>query len=518
MSKHHQHARRRGAVVLRPRRLIEIVESGEYFLELLAGRRPDVRRLFIPYADVRSATLGRLLATRVGLNVPKTRLDRFRTGAESVPRTCGAFRLGWTPGADAFVLPSQTIYRANDPSRMVRFVGLAGTSGSALGRAFRPAGTRVRQHHRLRLLWKRSREARLVLSLAAISPFLEILGAPPLLLHLAGETGYGKTTLARYGISLFGDPNSPLTALDFSKDTPNYADRRLATVKNLPILFDETTLRADADIATSAYSIVAGKTKGRLGGTEARYAPAEPDRYALVVFLTGEAARHARVAEGGGAARWLEIEVPRPLFPRDEGAAWFKAAADNYGWFGADLIASVVRAFLQPQDNRLLARYRSLVERTATWCDDHPRLIDALALVQLGHYLVTRQLFHTFASLSPFRQRWHAHVAEHFAKCIYKRLILATGPAGILAAMRNSPKAPSWPRKGYIPLPDVRPYATRFEMTGRGEFVKFLRDESLVTDKVVSRKTKPDARGNRRSFTAYPLTRRGRRFFQRRTS
>lgn len=83
MPKSSHNAARRGRIVLRPLRIIRIVETGAHFLEFRAGRRPDVQQLRIPYADIGTNTLRRTIATLAGVPVDKPMLERFRRRAES---------------------------------------------------------------------------------------------------------------------------------------------------------------------------------------------------------------------------------------------------------------------------------------------------------------------------------------------------------------------------------------------------------------------------------------------------
>jgi hypothetical protein len=472
---------------LAPRAIVEMAERGQHFLEAHGGFG-DVRTAWIPLADLSNPnTVRDHLANRFGyLSQDKDdpEVKKLISAAKQplIPRVSGTSRLGWTIARDAFVYDGTVFYVSKPPKRSYEFVAPDGTLIRRAVDALTPRGERSTQYGEFRKLWPRSWEFRLILSLATVSPFLEALNAPPIACHLAGPSGVGKTTLLRLaGIAPYADPDSPLTKIDFSKDTQNYADAQLGILHNFPLLLDETTLRDSGQIAEAAYNIAVGRTKGRLTGPEQNYLPAEPLAYTLVCFLSGEASIREQIDQRGGAARLLEIVSQRPLLSKTELPKYWAFAKEHYGWYGRDLLDRVIRHhFADGKDGQKLQDVYSRFRRDAApWCRDHSRMLDAIAATQLGFYLATRLLFDDFAYL---RAGDHSQLLEDsskFAREVYAQINKTTKADEVMAAIRELSRASEWAQRGFIPPADLDLVAREFEMD-RSRFTQFLRNQGIV--------------------------------------
>ena len=376
-------------------------------------------------------------------------LRRLVRELPTLPRVQGVSRLGWTPDHDGFVYGGH-IYEAVPFSRPFEFIAPDGTLLRNAVDAFAPRGDAHAQREGFLTLWQQSTEFRLVLSLATMSPFLEIVGAPPIAFHVAGLTGLGKTTLLRLAVSAFENPDSPLTKVDFSKDTQNYADAQLGILHNFPLLLDETTLRGSDELETAAYHIATGRTKGRLTGPERQYLPAEPMTYSLVCFLSGEDVFRTQLTRGGGAARVFEIVLAGPVWPPDDLPHWYALAGQHSGWYGHDLMAWTLRELFVDEDmggTPLLAGYHAYRARAAkTWPGSHGRTLDFLACVELGYRLAVRTL-HVEWPLQDDVVRFVASVRG--------RLQRGAKADEVIAALGGTPGASEWSRRGFIPVGEL---------------------------------------------------------------
>jgi hypothetical protein len=467
--------------------IVEIPERGEHLVKVRGGLGGEERDLMIPLKVARSTRkLEEFLEAKLGvpLTAGATRdVSTLVKELAALPRRVGTSRLGWTPEHDAFVYNGTIYYAAKSPARRYEFVVPDGTLVRQAVDALTPRGSRETQYEAFRTLWQRSEVFRLALSLATISPFLEIVGAPPIAFHLAGRSGFGKTTLLRLAISAFADPDSPITRVDFSKDTENYADAQLGMLHNFPLLLDETTLRDAGELAGAAYNIAVGRTKGRLAGPEKNYLPADTHTYTLVCFLSGEASIRDEMDRRGGAARMLEIIADEPLLPADKLPRWYAAAGEHYGWYGRDLVERGIAVHFgegkggEPLREEYARRRQAIVG----WCDDHARLVDALASVEVGYYLAWKLLGHDFQRLPKPEHRALRGEAAAFTRNVYERLNKTTKIDHVLAAIREVPGIERCVEAGFIPRSTVHEVAEEFDLAQRGKLAEFLRRHDIVT-------------------------------------
>jgi hypothetical protein len=441
-------------------------------------KTPEGNRIVLIPASValKDDPLKKFLADRLGLaddNYPSA--EDLRRASEKVPSVIGLPRLGWTDDATALLYGGEVLSgpRRDASISYELFAPKDTLLGDAVD-AFRPKGSREEQYRGFRELWSRSEEFKLVLALACISPFLEIMGAPSIAFHLAGPTGIGKTTLLRFGISVFANPSSPLTCVDFSKDTANFADAQLGLLHNFPILLDETTTQQDPKkLAELFYGLATGHTKGRLGGPDQGYLPVKPLSYTLVSFLSGEASLRENIELRGATARILELVADEPLLPRSELSVWRSFADTHYGWFGQDLLkrqigmnlaGPVERAYFK---NGIYAGYRRL---TGQWCSDHSRTLDALTAIQIG-YRMAATLLGVDASLE---------TARTFAQVIEARLNKTLKLDHLLEGLSQLPNAEQWAERGFIPCDLAAPIGREFGFLDNKSLLAFLRSYGIA--------------------------------------
>jgi hypothetical protein len=501
------------AFSLHPLAIVQM-EHGNHFLKVRMCSEGKERAVMIPLDIVAlEKKVIAFIARRCGVVVHEDHPDILDLPhvVHGLPRLVGSSRLGWTPDRDAFLYDGTPFCVSDPPKRVYEFIAPEGTLVKHSETALTPRGDRTAQYAAFRELWDRSPVFRLALSLAAISPFLEVIGAPSIPVHLGGPTGIGKTTLLRLVVSAYADPNSPMTCVDFSKDTPNYADAQLGMLHNFPILLDETTLRDPSDMAEAAYSIAAGRTKGRLTGPEQGYLPADTQSYRLVCFLSGEVSIRDLIEKRGAAARLVEIIVDEPLLPKGELGKWWGTASTHFGWFGRDLVERIIAAYFSSgKDGEFLkACYLHCRRKTERWCSDHPRLVDALASLQVGYVLVLRLLHHDFRPMTREEFEQSLLEAEAFAKDILGRLNKTAKIDHVLDAIAALGGMNTWIERGFIPVEALSQIADDFGLAKPGEFAKFLKHHGIIA-KVESRK-EGEVDGLRISRRSYILTPEGKK-------
>jgi hypothetical protein len=452
-----------------------------------------------------------VLADSFGVTLGKDAVEDIAQRAETAPPRYGTRRLGWTNDRQAFFFPDKVFGTAG--KRRASFVALDGTQTAEARMALTPRGSRTEQYIVLKKLRRDDEVFRLILSIVAVSPLLEVLGAPLLLFHLAGPTGIGKTTLLRLGISVYADPDSPLFMVNFAKDTPNFVDSVLGILHNFPFLLDETTLQGAGQLNDAAYRIASGRTKRRLRGAEHDFEAAGSQAYTLTCLMSGERSIVRNMKRLGARARMLEIEVTDSLLPHAGGENLYDFAHQCFGWFGRDLFASVFRTYFGDNQGgkRLRRRYERLrSEMQRRWPDDHGRLHDALAAICLGDYLVACQLASESGDtpkpdLARLRRR-----AKNFARRMYYRLQRTADPRDIIREMRAIPRIGRWVDRGFIPVKTLQKHAIgRVSGLTKNKLFGFLKTNGVV-DKSEPRKLR------KRNQRCYIFTNRGRKLLARR--
>lgn len=142
-------------------------------------------------------------------------------------------------------------------------------------------------------------------SLASVC--LPIFDCASFIVDFCSRTSQGKTTLQRLAASVWGDPNENKTtsALLTWNQTKVSVERRLAVLKHLPLLLDDTKKAADVrQIPAIIYSHSGGQGKGRgsLTGVQAVLT------WHNVLISSGEQPLTSYSNDGGAVMRVLEIE------------------------------------------------------------------------------------------------------------------------------------------------------------------------------------------------------------------
>jgi len=136
-----------------------------------------------------------------------------------------------------------------------------------------------KQHEIVRNLLEEGKILGAMIVFSACSLFLNPR-QPGFTVFCIGPRGIGKTTSAQFIISLFYDCNSPLTW----EATLTGMELYLRRFKNLPVLFDETTLSRDKALLEFVYML--GSGVGKLRGT--KKLSIDIGKIYSIVFVTGE--------------------------------------------------------------------------------------------------------------------------------------------------------------------------------------------------------------------------------------
>lgn len=469
--------------IILPLAHVKLVDQGTHFLKIKVVHFGQEQLHWLPLSLLDNPTrLQAYLADQVGYREPDTNslIRQWQDLLPSLPYILGTSRLGWPADRKAFVY-NGTVYPLNhrDPLQY-EFVAPEGTIIKQASQAFTPKGDRGIQFQAFQALWKASWEFRLALSLATVSPLLEPLNVPPLLFHVAGLSGWGKTTLFRLALSAFADPDSPLIKIDASKDTQNYADAQLGILRNFPMLLDETTLGDPGQMAKTMYNLAMGRTKGRLGGSETLYLPTEPMKYNLVVFLSGEAPLRNHLEHSGAAARLVEVVLEKEIFTKGELPKWWDLAQTHYGWYGHAFIQRVIQQYFSDgqEGKQLKALYEECREGISGWCQHHSRSLDFLAALQLGHYLSSQLLFHECEDTASHGQLLQD--GEKFVRTITEKLHTRTMLDQVVECIQEVSGIGPYVERGFIPTAHLEDVEKGCDLD-RSQLGKFLIAQGLVS-------------------------------------
>lgn len=199
------------------------------------------------------------------------------------------------------------------------------------------------------------------------------------------ESGLGKTTVAHFALSAFGDPDA-LTVDGKDGATPNALFARMATLNNIPLLLDEFSDVDPKFLSVLAYSTINGRERRRLKQSgELR----EERTWAMSPFITSNTnLGRVLMAEGvnneAQAVRIMEFSLDRCRIPKLTPHQMLEAeqlVRDNVGVAGRAFMAAVT----QDLDG--------MKERVAKWftriIEHDPRFTESKFRFYRGHMATT---------------------------------------------------------------------------------------------------------------------------------
>ena len=171
--------------------------------------------------------------------------------------------MGWKDGTESFVLGE----RAFHSDGTVESVGIS-TTVSKVASGFHSRGNRTLWTNATALLDRPGMEAHALLFAAgAGAPLMKFTGFEGALFNVVGPSNTGKTSMARFFTSMYGD--FELLKLK-QKDTDNAKIGRIGMFASLPVYVDEVTNEDHQKVSDFVYEITQGRSKlrSRIDGTE----------------------------------------------------------------------------------------------------------------------------------------------------------------------------------------------------------------------------------------------------------
>lgn len=223
---------------------------------------------------------------------------------------------GWSPELDSFLLGDR-LYHADGTVRQV-FVG---GSARRLLPAFTIRGTAEGYTKAIDYIYNRPGMEPMQYALmsafgSVLTPLVDSQYKGLIMSMAGGDTAKGKTTVCMTGLYAFGDADALKIAGGDKGATVNGQFGTMATLQNLPLLFDELTHVKSDIISSLAMQVTNGKGKIREQVKNNIVQLAETKDFALSLYATSNEGLHGKIAEAQGnsqaeAVRVIEINIDR---------------------------------------------------------------------------------------------------------------------------------------------------------------------------------------------------------------
>lgn len=232
---------------------------------------------------------------------------------------------------------------------------------------------------------RKNQIARILIATSLCSPLIELVGALPFMLHLWGESGFGKTVTLFIAMSVWGDPR--LGNLTQSLDNSSTFVGRVASfLRNLPFAMDELQQAKEKGIDWDGLVMrfTEGIDRGRgtaKGGIEATKV------WHNCAILTAEETLTKNNSGAGVKNRVIEIEVIDKFFEDPNEVA--NLMKENYGWAGKEFIEYV--SALPVGDLR--HRFKEITKEILAKCDTTDKQAYSMACILLADELSCQSIF-----------------------------------------------------------------------------------------------------------------------------
>jgi len=333
------------------RRLVD-PELGDCVMLRLHLPNDGVREFTLPNASIFGREDFRKAMAKHGVTVPPKTLDKIAMyvhtwiqelaeskAAEKVHTQCG-----WVGDrTDQFILGDKVIYgdrvEPNPPA----------ASEPPLYHAFYQKGSRERQREALNFYGGKGMATHQMVVAAAIgSLFMQYTPVHSFVLHVfSGQSGFGKTTTAKAGVGLFGNP---MELMSEREDTGNARMNRMEQLKNIVHLSDEMTNMTAQEASKHAYAVTVGRQKNRMrSGSNTERKRGAP--WKIITITTGNKSMHEtltswKTSPQGEMQRILELDVNSHYTSPEYKKQTDKLERDineNYGFFGVEIIQFMIR-------------------------------------------------------------------------------------------------------------------------------------------------------------------------------
>ena len=245
--------------------------------------------------------------------------------------------------------------------------------------------------------------ARLMMAAAFASPLIVKLSHRNIYAHFWYESRGGKTAVAKFCLSIYGDPDNLIGTYNA---TLFGMEQRAATMKHLPLVLDE--LQSLKEKYLSVNDIVynlgngIGKTRGKIGSGIRKM-----DGWSNCIISTGEQPMRADSSMDGINSRLMEINAcplmnGEGVIDQELGVRLHTEARLNYGFAGKRYVVFLIDEIIRDSTaedgtiQRLDADFQMMLEKlagaTTQECRSNPHFTN-MAVLALGDYYSSIALF-----------------------------------------------------------------------------------------------------------------------------
>lgn len=224
------------------------------------------------------------------------------------------------------------------------------------------------------------------------APLLRFISHRTFIIHHWGDSGGGKTGLARFAMSAWGHPQ--LLTANFNRTQLSFTEL-FGYIDDLPVAFDELQASKNVDHANLIYAICLerGRARARKSGGLQK----EIEKWRSIVRMTGEEPiiGNGKLNLGGETRRVIQLNA-RVLEERDAGGLhkWLESNV-NFGHAGLAFLESLRSVVNLPDGiERLVKRYEALYQALDGRLGKLQSRASALSAVALGEYLAATWLLH----------------------------------------------------------------------------------------------------------------------------
>lgn len=296
--------------------------------------------------------------------------------------------------------------QATWPDGGVAFRSPEGGADAQLGRALHSAGSFERWREAARALYEHPRALiGIVVSLSGL--MLEVLDAGNFVLDWGSGTGGGKTTSARFAMSVWGDPKT----LEIGWNATEVAIEQSLSMRGcIPLWLDDTKKLTDKTLPSKVIYLVANG-RGKARGGKSGNAMAVTD-FRTVLLSTGEQPLTSFDESGGTRVRTLEVEA-KPVAPGNADLVRMTSAIAraNYGHAGPRAAAWLIERRSEWSRWRQEWRDRVAVLTSQVKTDHEGRVCETRALLEMTHELLCEQALR-IGIQNPVDEVWDEITAE----------------------------------------------------------------------------------------------------------
>jgi hypothetical protein len=183
-------------------------------------------------------------------------------------------------------------------------------------------------------IYSRGPIPRFLLGSSFVAPLLKIIGVRTFIIHHWGASGSGKTAVAKFAMSAYGDPDKLMQT--FNRTDKSFIEL-FRYMDDIPVMFDELQASKVSDHAALIYNLTLEKGRGRAsreGGLQS-----EVSSWSTLVRMTGEEPIIGKdgIDLGGQANRVIQISAE--ILTPEEGLGLHQfIKRGNYGHAGIEFL------------------------------------------------------------------------------------------------------------------------------------------------------------------------------------